>query len=123
MIPLLIPNPEHLERVLNDPVKCDNLLEAAKSLALASHRQAGSQNDIFQITHMSEIPVADINVPILVIAGTGDDLTEDAEYISQNNSNTHLILVEGGDHSTFTVFSDELVPHMIEFMRTPAPGK
>lgn len=121
MIPLLITNPEHLEMVLRDPVKEDSILQAAQSLALSSHRKTGSQNDIDQITHMAEIPVEEITTPILVIAGTGDDLTKDAENLGARNPSVQSILVKGGDHSTFTVFSDQLVPQVIQFLNKNVP--
>jgi len=122
MIPLLITNPEHLEMVLNDPVKVDSILQAAQSLALSSQRKTGSQNDVHQITQMEEIPVEKITTPIMVIVGTGDDQTEDAEYISARNLGVQSILVEGGDHSTFTVFSDELIPQVVQFLKLNAPA-
>jgi pimeloyl-ACP methyl ester carboxylesterase len=123
MIPLLIPDPEHLDLVLADPQKLESLLEGAQSLALSSRRAAGSENDVQQITTMSPLPLQEISVPALVIAGTGDDLTEDAEYFASQNSTVELVLVVGGDHSTFTVYSDTLVPQVIDFLQSNAPGQ
>jgi pimeloyl-ACP methyl ester carboxylesterase len=122
MIPLLIPDPEHLDLVLADPRKVESLLEGAQSLALSSRRVAGSENDEQQITTMRPLPLHEISVPALVIAGTGDDLTEDAEYLASQNPTAELVLVEGGDHSTFTVYSDSLVPQVIDFLKSNAQG-
>jgi pimeloyl-ACP methyl ester carboxylesterase len=123
MIPLLITNPEHLDMVMNDSAKLGSIIEGAQSLALASQRRAGSDNDVYQITHMEELPLDEITAPTLVIAGTGGDLTEDAVYIAERNPEVQLVLVEDGDHSTFTVFSDELVPRVLEFLDSNAPAQ
>lgn len=123
MIPLLIPDQGHLELVLADPRKVESLLEGAHSLALSSRRAAGSDNDVHQITSMSPLPLEEIRVPTMAIAGTRGDLTADAEYIAAQNPAVELVLVEGGDHSTFTVYSDRLVPQVIDFLKSNAPGQ
>jgi pimeloyl-ACP methyl ester carboxylesterase len=121
MIPLVIPDPKHLQIVLDDPVKKRSIIESAQSLALASKRKVGEENDIKQVSTMDQMPLKRIKTPSLIISGSGDDLKEDAINFNNQNPSSELILIEGGDHSTFTVFSDSLVPLVLEFLHSHVP--
>lgn len=121
MIPLVIPDPDHLQIVLDDPVKKRSIIESAESLALASKRKAGEENDIKQVSTMKQLPLERVTTPTLLISGAGNDLKEDAVYFNDKNPSSELILIEGGDHSTFTVFSDSLVPLVLEFLQSHTP--
>ena len=121
MIQLLITSPQQLEMVMDDPVKMRSILDSAQSLAPISKRKVGSDNDIYQVTHMQEIPVHAIEPPTMVISGTRDDMLEDANYLAERIPGLELILVEQGDHSTFIVFSSYLVPRVLGFLREHTP--
>lgn len=73
-----------------------------------SETREGSRNDFYQMTHLSEFPLDQIDTPTLVIHGTADTrLASHARYAAKRIPDAELLTLEGKGHFDVVFFDVE----------------
>ncbi len=109
---------EILARTINDPdtwpLFSTMLLSTFDRMG---QRIEGTENDI-KISRTETYPLEQLNVPVLVVHGTNDQLApfENAKIYEARVPNAELLTVEGGEHVTIFTHRNIVRSKVIEFM-------
>jgi len=83
-------------------------------------RLAGTKNDI-EITRTTTYPLENLNVPVLVVHGTEDQLVQfdvHAKMFEARLPNAELLAVEGGEHVAIFTHRNIVRARVIGFMQS-----
>ncbi|MDB9822617.1 alpha/beta hydrolase [Deltaproteobacteria bacterium] len=115
-----IRDPEILARTINDadtwPIFSKMLLSTFHQMG---RRLEGTKNDI-EITRTATYPLEDLNVPVLIVHGTQDQLVEfevHAKMYETRLPNAELLAVDGGEHVAIFTHRNIVRAKVIEFMQ------
>jgi pimeloyl-ACP methyl ester carboxylesterase len=100
---------ERAKHILGDEGKFTYLkLLIATMSERFEHRQAGVRNDLTHFAAITQLPLASVACPTLIIQGTADkDVTPNhAEYAHATISGSDLYWIEGGSHIGFWAADD-----------------
>lgn len=114
-----IRDPEILARTINDaetwPLFSTMLLSTFDRMG---QRLTGTKNDI-EITRTTTYPLKDLNVPVLIVHGTEDQLVQfdvHAKKFEADLPNAELLAVDGGEHVAIFTHRNMVRAKVIEFM-------
>jgi pimeloyl-ACP methyl ester carboxylesterase len=115
-----IRDPEILARTINDadtwPLFSTMLLSTFDRMG---QRLTGTKNDI-EITRTATYPLKDLNVPVLVVHGTQDQLIQfdvHAKMFEAQLPNAELLVVDGGEHVAIFTHRNFVRAKVIGFMQ------
>lgn len=115
-----IRDPEILARTVNDndtwPLFTTMLLSTFDRMG---QRIEGTENDI-KISHTTTYSLENLNVPVLVVHGTEDQLVPfktNANTYKTRVPNAELLSIEGGEHVAIFTHRNMVRPKVIEFMQ------
>ncbi len=115
-----IRDPEILARTVNDndtwPLFTTMLLSTFDRMG---QRIEGTENDI-KISHTTTYSLENLNVPVLVVHGTEDQLVPfetNAKIYKTRVPNAELLSIEGGEHVAIFTHRNMVRPKVIEFMQ------
>jgi pimeloyl-ACP methyl ester carboxylesterase len=115
-----IRDPEILARTINDvdtwPLFTTMLLSTFDRMG---QRIEGTENDI-EISHTTTYPLENLNVPVLVVHGTEDQLVPfeaNAKTYKIRVPNAELLSIDGGEHVAIFTHRNNVRPKVIEFMQ------
>ncbi|MCP4603375.1 MAG: alpha/beta hydrolase [Proteobacteria bacterium] len=115
-----IRDPEILDRTTNDveiwPLFSTMLLSTFDRMG---QRIEGTENDI-EITHTATYPLENLNIPVLVVHGTEDQLVQfdvHANLYKARVPNAELLAVDGGEHVAIFTHRNMIRDKVGEFMQ------
>lgn len=115
-----IRDPEILARTINDadtwPLFTTMLLSTFDRMG---QRIEGTENDI-EISHTATYPLENLNVPVLIVHGTEDQLVPfeaHAKRYTTRVPNAELLSIDGGEHVVIFTHRNLIRPKVIEFMQ------
>lgn len=115
-----IRDPEILARTINDtdiwPLFSTMLLSTFNRMG---QRLDGTENDI-EITRTTTYPLEELNVPVLIVHGTQDQLVPfevHAKMFEARVPNVELLAVDGGEHVAIFTHRNMVRTKVIDFMQ------
>lgn len=120
--PHIVPkNPELRSRLVNTSENLDTFVKSLRSsYSLLRLRKAGMDNDSEQFAVIPRYRLERIAVPTLVLHGTADTLVPLAQgqFVANTVPHARLITVDGGEHSLVLTHKEEILPVLINFLKS-----
>ncbi len=115
-----IRDPQILERTVNDP-EIWSLFSAMmlSTFDRMGRRITGTENDI-KITRETTYPLEQLNVPVLIIHGTEDQMVSFEKHVGAYESrvpHAEILAIEGGEHVSIFTHHRIVRPKVEEFMK------
>ena len=110
--------PEFPSHIAPDPEKLGLFLDFMDTLAPASPRRAGFENDYVEFGSLPLYPLERVAAPTLVLHGTRDHSVAfaDAEFVAHAVPGAELHAVQGGDHVFFIAHKHEVREVLMAFL-------
>lgn len=116
-----IADPRERRRMLDDPERMGLYLTLlASNFSRASQRMPGTENDIF-ITRATELPIEEIQSPVLVIHGTADRVAPFDVHVppfSERIEGARIVAIEGGEHVALFTHLDRVRSEVAAFLES-----
>ncbi len=115
--------PEVLRRVRSDPEKMAVLRGLLLADVTASLRRAGQRNDREQVNALPGHVLERVTAPVLVVHCPTDPAGAfiPGEVPARSIAGAHLLSVPEGGHLCLVTHKEEVVPHVVRFLRRHAP--
>jgi len=113
-----------VDQIMADPVQTDSLKQLIKTTLPLTHRMTGLQNDLLQMAHIPQYPLAEIDLPTLVIHGhfDADVPYSHAQFVAETVPNAELITLETSGHLIWLGDEwKEVEPRLVKFLKDNAP--
>jgi pimeloyl-ACP methyl ester carboxylesterase len=108
-----------LDRTLADPEAGPLMLALQGSIFLRlADRVAGTRNDMQQLAALDALPLEKLELPLLVVHGTGDRIVPfaHAQAVEKSAKNVQLLAIDGGEHVALFTHLREVRTAMAAFV-------
>lgn len=112
-----------LDRTLADPEAGPLMLALQNSIfPRLADRVAGTRNDMLQLAELQDLPLENLEVPVLAVHGTADRIVPfaHAQAIEKSAQNVRLLAIDGGEHVALFTHLREVRAAMAAFVEGAA---
>lgn len=112
-----------LDRTLADPEAGPLMLALQNSIfPRLADRVAGTRNDMLQLAELQDLPLENLEVPVLAVHGKADRIVPfaHAQAIEKSAQNVRLLAIDGGEHVALFTHLREVRAAMAAFVEGAA---